>query len=408
MKRKVHRITRTGRATPVAIAIVAMGLLVSGCETSSTISQGPNPVKCGVTLAAPPALDATGGAGSLAVTTQLECAWEATTATAWISGLSPASGQGSATVSFRVAANESAATRDGAIVVNGQQAHVSQRAPCRYDVSPSNFGTGASGGSSTLTIAASSECAWTASRDVTWITFTSATTGSGNGTIGFSVAPNRDDERSGSIVVANQRIVVTQGSGLPPAPPTPPPSPTPPVPSPPAPSPPPACVYSLTRGSDFVPSNDGSVSVNVSTSSTCGWTAASNAPWISVASGASGVGNGSVEYRYMGNTGGQRTGTLTIAGLTFTVTQAACVYSLTRSADFVGANDGAGLVSLTTTSTCRWTAVSNAPWLFVSAGSQGTGNGSVEYRYLTNPGAQRVGTITIAGLTFTVTQPQAP
>jgi len=81
---------------------------------------------------------------------------------------------------------------------------------------------------------------------------------------------------------------------------------------------------------------------------------------------------------------------------------------LTRSADFVGANDGAGLVSLTTTSTCRWTAVSNAPWLFVSAGSQGTGNGSVEYRYLTNPGAQRVGTITIAGLTFTVTQPQAP
>jgi hypothetical protein len=407
VKRKVLRITRTGRGTLVAVAIVVTGLLLSGCETSSTISQGPNPVKCGVTLASPPALDATGGAGSLAVTTQRECVWEAATTTDWISALSPTSGQGSATLSFRVAANESASPRDGAIVVNGEQARVSQRAPCRYDVSPSSFSTGASGGLSTLAIATSSECAWNASRDATWITFTSPTAGSGNGTVGFSVAPNRDDERSGSIVVANQRVVVTQASGLPPAP-TPPTPPTPPAPPPPGPTPPSACLYSLTRGSDFVPSSDGSASLNVSTTSTCGWTAVSNAPWISVASGASGMGSGSVEYRYMGNIGGLRTGTLTIAGLTFTVTQAACVYSLSRSSDFVGANDGAGLVSLTTTSTCRWTAVSNAPWLFVSAGSQGTGNGSVEYRYLTNPGAQRVGTITIAGLTFTVTQPQAP
>jgi len=92
----------------VAVAIVVTGLLLSGCETSSTISQGPNPVKCGVTLASPPALDATGGAGSLAVTTQRECVWEAATTTDWISALSPTSGQGSATLSFRVAANESA------------------------------------------------------------------------------------------------------------------------------------------------------------------------------------------------------------------------------------------------------------------------------------------------------------
>ena len=402
----LHRINRTRRSIPLAFAILVTGVLVSGCETSSTISQGPNPVKCGVTLAAPPALDATGGAGSLAVTTQPECVWEAATTTDWISVLSPASGQGSATVSFRVAANDGASPRDGAIVVNGEQARVSQRAACRYDISPSSFGTGASGGSSTLRITTSSECAWTVSREVTWIAFTSPTAGTGNGTISFSVADNRDDERSGSIVVANQRAVVTQASGRPSAPPTP--SPTPPTPPPPTPPAPSTCMYSLARASDSVTSSDGAASVNVSTASTCAWTAVSNAPWISVASGASGVGNGSVQYGYMGNTGGLRTGTLTIAGLTFTVTQAACVYSLNRSSDFVGANDGAGLVSVSTTSTCRWTAVSNVPWLFVSAGSQGTGNGSVEYRYLTNPGPQRVGTITIAGLTFTVTQPQAP
>jgi hypothetical protein len=395
-----HRISERHRGALVSVAALLASVLVFGCETSSTVTQGPNPVKCRVTLATPPALDAVGGAGSLAVTTQPECVWDAATTTDWISAVSPVSGQGSATVSFRVAANDGASSRDGAIVVNGEEARVSQRAPCRYVVSPSNFGTGANGGSGTLSIATSSECAWTASRDVTWITFTSSTTGSGNGTVSFSVAASRDDLRSASIVVANQRVVVTQASAVPSPPPPPPPLP-------PAPSPSPGCMYSLARGADFVRVGDGSSSVNVSTTSTCVWTAVSNAAWISVASGASGVGNGSVEYRYTGNTGGLRSGTLTIAGLTFTVTQAGCEYSLSRTSDFVGASDGVGSLNVSTTSTCTWTVASSASWLTVAPGVR-IGSGSVEYHHTANPGAQRSATITIAGLAFTVTQPQAP
>jgi hypothetical protein len=403
--RIASHIGQTHRGASVCVAVLLATALVSGCETSSTVSQGPSPVKCRVTLTTPPALDAVGGAGSLTVTTPPECVWDAATTTDWISALSPVSGQGSATVSFRVAANESASSRDGAIVVNGEEARVSQRAPCRYVVSPSTFGTGANGGSGTLSVATSSECAWTASRDVTWIAFTSSPTGSGNGTVSFSVAPSREDLRSASIVVADQRVVVTQASGAPP-PPSPPPPP-PPAPSP-SPSPSPACTYSLARGADFVRVGDGSSSVNVSTTtSTCVWTAVSNAAWIVVASGASGVGNGSVEYRYTGNTGGLRSGTLTIAGLTFTVTQAGCEYSLSRTTDFVGASDGVGSVNVSTTSTCTWTAASNASWITVAPGVR-TGSSSVEYHHTANPGAQRAGTITIAGLTFTVTQPNAP
>ena len=314
MKRIAHRINRKRRDTCVTVVLLAASALVWGCETSSTISQGPNPVKCRVTLAPPPALDAVGGAGSLAVTTQPECVWDAATTADWISALSPGSGQGSATVSFRVAANDGASPRDGAIVVNGEQAHVSQRAPCRYDVSPSNYGTGASGGSTTLSIATSSECAWTASRDVTWITFTSSTTGSGNGSVGFAIAPSRDDVRSGSIAVANQRVVVTQASGVPPPPPPPP------TPPPPAPPPPPACTYSLSRTSDFVGAGDGSGGVTVTTTSTCTWTAVSNAAWIFVAPGVR-TGSGFAEYHHIANPGPQRAGTITIAGLTFTLTQ---------------------------------------------------------------------------------------
>lgn len=315
MKRIAHRINRKRRGTCVTAVLLAASAIVWGCETSSTISQGPNPVKCRVTLAPPPALDAVGGAGSLAVTTQPECVWDAATTADWISALSPASGQGSANVSFRVAANAGGSPRDGAIVVNGEQAHVSQRAPCRYDVSPSNYGTGASGGSTTLNIATSNECAWTASRDVTWITFTSSTTGSGNGSVSFAIAPSRDDVRSGSIAVANQRVVVTQASGVPPPPPPPP---TPPPPTPP---PPPACMYSLSRTSDFVGAGDGTGEVNVTTTSTCTWTAVRNASWITVEPVGVRTGSGSVAYHYTTNPGGLRTGTITIAGLTFTVTQ---------------------------------------------------------------------------------------
>jgi len=314
VKRIAHRINRKRRDTCVTAVLLAASALLWGCETSSTISQGPNPVKCRVTLVTPPALDAVGGAGSLALTTQPECVWDAAATADWISAVSPASGQGSATVSFRVAANDGTSPRDGAIVVNGEQAHVSQRAPCRYDLSPSNYGTGASGGSTTLSIATSSECVWTASRDVTWITFTSSTTGSGNGSVGFAVAPSRDDVRSGSIAVANQRVVVTQASGVPP----PPPPPTPPPPTPP---PPPVCKYSLSRTSDFVGAGDGTGEVNVSTTSTCTWTVVRNAAWITVEPVGVRTGSGSVAYHYTANPGGLRTGTITIAGLTFTVTQ---------------------------------------------------------------------------------------
>ncbi|QQS32895.1 MAG: carboxypeptidase regulatory-like domain-containing protein [Acidobacteriota bacterium] len=67
---------------------------------------------------------------------------------------------------------------------------------------------------------------------------------------------------------------------------------------------------------------DGAISVTAS-DSTCDWTAVSNDAWITVTSGSSGTGDGTVEYTVAANTGEARTGTITVAGETFTVTQAA-------------------------------------------------------------------------------------
>jgi hypothetical protein len=47
----------------------------------------------------------------------------------------------------------------------------------------------------------------------------------------------------------------------------------------------------------------------------------SNAPWITLSSGQSGRGDGTVRYAVAANSGGQRSGTITVAGREFTVTQ---------------------------------------------------------------------------------------
>ncbi len=82
-----------------------------------------------------------------------------------------------------------------------------------------------------------------------------------------------------------------------------------------------ACSSALNVASASVAATASTGSVNVT--STCAWTATSNASWISITSGASGSGNGIVSYAVAANTSTTaRTGTLAIAGKTFTVTQA--------------------------------------------------------------------------------------
>ena len=377
----------------VLVVLVAAG--VCGCETSSTVSQGPNPVKCLVTLATPPMMDAGGGSGSLAITTQPECAWDVSTTASWISGFTPPSGQGNGTVSFRVTANDGSSTRDGMIVVNGEQARVSQRAPCRYDLGPANQNVNASGGAGSINIVTTSDCSWSAAAEVGWIALTSSPSGSGNGSVNFTVAPNLGEARSSAIVIANQRANITQAGVM---------------------APPPTCTTNISPTSSNVPAVGGSgISVMVSAGATCQWSATSGATWLTINAGATGTGNGTVVFSVAPNTGAQRTGTLSIAGRAFTVTQAgsssptppppaSCSYSISPRSDSVPAPGGTGSVDVSTTSACAWTASSNASWITFSSGASGTGNGRVGYLVLPNVGGSRTGTLTVAGETFTVSQ----
>jgi Zn-dependent metalloprotease len=82
-----------------------------------------------------------------------------------------------------------------------------------------------------------------------------------------------------------------------------------------------------------------------------------------------------------------------------------CTYSINPTSASYAAAGGSGSVTVTTGSTCNWTAVSNTTFITITGGASGTGNGTVTYTVASNPGTtSRTGTLTIAGQTFTVTQ----
>jgi hypothetical protein len=83
-----------------------------------------------------------------------------------------------------------------------------------------------------------------------------------------------------------------------------------------------SCSYSISPTSASYGASGGNGSVSVSTTAGCQWTASSNNSWIHVTGGSSGNGPGTVSYSVDANSGGARTGTVTIAGRTFTVNQA--------------------------------------------------------------------------------------
>ena len=82
----------------------------------------------------------------------------------------------------------------------------------------------------------------------------------------------------------------------------------------------------------------------------CTWSATKNAAWITFTGATGGTGNGSVPYSVAANPStSARSGTLTVAGLTYTVNQAAaaCSYTLQSTSQSVVAGGGTGSTTVT-------------------------------------------------------------
>jgi hypothetical protein len=107
-----------------------------------------------------------------------------------------------------------------------------------------------------------------------------------------------------------------------------------------------------------------------------------------------------------------RSGTLTIGGQTFTVTQSGVTGSVTLAPASYAAPVGGAVgrsISVTANATdFAWTAASEATWLTITGGGSGTGNGTVTYTVAANAGSERTGTLRIGGRAFLVSQSAKP
>jgi hypothetical protein len=362
------------------------GQIIAGGFIHTVIQAG---TSCSFTLnPTSQSFSSSGGTGSVGVTTATGCNWTAVSNSPFITVTSGSSGSGSGTVNYSVAANGSASQRTGTITIAGQTFTVTQAGAtgCSFSINPTSQSFAAAGGSSTVAVTAGAGCNWTAVSNDGFITVTGGSSGSGNGTVNYSVAANASaSQRTGTITIAGQTFTVTQAGTV-------------------------SCSFSINPTSQSFAAAGGNSTVAVTTGASCNWTAVSNAAFITITAGSSGTGNGTVSYSVAANSStSQRTGTMTIAGQTFTVTQAGAATGCTFTVSPLSASyqraGGGGTVNVTTAPGCSWTAVSNVPWITVTVGSAGTGNGLVGYTVAANTtGASRTGTVTIAGKTLTVKQ----
>jgi hypothetical protein len=272
-------------------------------------------------------------------------------------------------------------------LVAGQTIAVTQAATsaCTYTVVPAATAVPSAGATVGVALTTGSTCGWTASSSASWLTV-SAASGTGTAALTYTATPNTaTTQRSATLTVAGQPFTITQAAAAAP------------------------CTYSVVPAATAVPDAGATVDVALTTGSTCGWIASSDASWLTV-SAASGTGTAAFTYTATPNTATtQRSATLTVAGQGFTITQAAmptsCTYTLAATSYTWGPGSGETVDIMTTGSGCAWTALSSTSWLMIKSPKSGTGSGSIViWRPKNNTKRQRKGTLMIAGQAVTITQ----
>jgi len=162
-------------------------------------------------------------------------------------------------------------------------------------MSSANFG--AAGGPGSFPVTATGNCpSWSAFLFFDWITVSPPQSHIGDATINYTVAPNNTLVARNGFVSAGGAFTVNQAVGV--------------------------CNLTISpSGKAFTPAGgSGSITVNPNIFA-CGWTALSNASWITTPNFGLRFGNSLVYYLVQANFGASRTGTLTVAGQTYTITQ---------------------------------------------------------------------------------------
>ena len=248
----------------------------------------------------------------------------------------------------------------------------------------------AGGGTVGVGVRTQPECAWTASSDAPWVMSLAPVSGQGPGEIRVQVSANPvASTRRAEIIVNGNRAPVQQAAA--------------------------ACRFEVSPAASVVGAAQGAETLAVETIAGCSWNAVSQADWIRIESGASGVGAGAVALSVAANDGLERTGTVTVAATTVTVTQAAiaaappqpgqsCAYNITPSVAVLAVSGGTQRIAVAAPPECGWSATSSASWITIVAGRTGQGAGTVELSVAPNASDARSATLVVAGQSLTVVQ----
>ena len=261
-------------------------------------------------------------------------------------------------------------------------------APCSYTLSTSSLSFGPSGGPGSVNVTTASHCTWTALSDRAWMSITSGVSGTGNGVVNVSLAPNPSETvRTGTLTVAGQAVSV-QEEGLG------------------------GCTLEISPTSASFNKDSANGSFAVTAPAHCEWSATSNSQWLAVTSGSPGSGNGTVNYSVERNRDvNARTATIAVGSRAFAVNQSGdspapiCDYSVTPIEFSPCMSVPYNLTAtITTQQGCTWTATSGASWITVTGGQSGSGPGVVSFTVSDNWDPPRRGVVMVRWPTVTAGQ----
>jgi Viral BACON domain/Putative binding domain, N-terminal len=251
--------------------------------------------------------------GTFAISAPAECAWTATSPAGWLV-VTAGQGSGNGNVAYSVAANRDPIERTAAIAVADKTFTVRQAGDasvCQYSVAPVDFNPCMPSGSVTTTVTTQTGCSWTVTSNVSWLSLTSSSSGTGTAAITLSFSENYDAPREGIAMVrwptptAGQNVRVSQGG----------------------------CVYTVTRSAFSFTAVAGSGSFDViqqsqpiscggATQDRCIWTAAADVSWIVVTTPMPQAGDGRVAFSIAANaTGATRVGRIAVRDKVVVITQ---------------------------------------------------------------------------------------
>jgi hypothetical protein len=99
-------------------------------------------------------------------------------------------------------------------VVNlgGSVSKIASAVSCTYAISPTSATYPSGGGGGSVAVTAAPGCGWTATSNVSWITISGGSSGSGNGAVTYAVAPytGHPKNRNGTATIAGQTFSVKQ------------------------------------------------------------------------------------------------------------------------------------------------------------------------------------------------------